>query len=113
MSESRDGLKQQEGKNLLKLKEAMSLLCNASNSKEEAFLNGYLMAKGHEQFVLDNVYPSLSLVAENPKIFIPIELDIKRLYKKLLERDIKKAKELLREIYARDKRNIPKWLSGE
>ena len=101
-----------EVKILNQLKKIVNLFCNiqTTDSKEEAFLKGYLMGLGEALFHLEKAYPNLQLVVENPQIFIEIEKEIRDIHMKIIKERIEQTKELLKEIYEKKDRELPEWL---
>lgn len=80
-----------------------------SLTKEEAFLNGYLMGMGAASYDEHNP-PNFKAIAEDPELFISIEKDILRMRAIVNHKHIEEAKALLRKIYEESGRGIPTWL---
>ncbi|RLC75117.1 MAG: hypothetical protein DRI61_15455 [Chloroflexi bacterium] len=94
------------------LRKLVNLFCNMQPtfSKEEAFLKGYLMGLGSALRFIDGSYPNLQLVAENPDLYIPIEEWAKETYKRIVMNRIEEIKDMLREIYKKEGRELPDWV---
>lgn len=81
----------------------------SSNTKEEAFIKGYMMGMG--SLVSDEKHPpDFDLVAEDPVVFIPIEVEILKIRAKVTHDQIEEAKSELRKIYEMTGRAIPYWI---
>lgn len=77
----------------------------SSMTKEEAFYKGYLMGLGGNL-----PYVDLKLIELDSETFIPIERSVQEIHEQVRKQTIEDAKELLREIYVKEGREIPGWL---
>ncbi|GAH24886.1 unnamed protein product [marine sediment metagenome] len=87
------------------LQTGIELFSKTSNSKEEAFLKGYLMGLG----VVDH-NPNWELMKERPEAAVKIESGISDTHKEVRDKIIEEAKAKLREMYIEDDRGFPEWL---
>ena len=90
------------------LQTGIELFSKTSNSKEEAFLKGYLMGLG----VVDH-NPNWELMKEHPGVAVKIERDISDTHKEVRDKNIEEAKAKLREIYIEEDRGLPEWLEKQ
>jgi hypothetical protein len=92
------------------LKDAMDFFCNiqVADTKEEAFLKGYMMGLGSS-----NKYtPNFELMLKNPQMMIPIEQEIMEINSRVTKDFEVVARKVLMEWYDKEKKPYPDWLVG-
>jgi len=87
------------------LETGMKLFSKTSNSKEEAFLKGYLMGLG-----VVGYNPNWELMNKDPEVAVTVEMNISNTHKEVRDKNIEEAKAKLRDIYIEEDRGLPEWL---
>lgn len=91
------------------LENAMNFFCNiqVADTKEEAFLKGYLMGLGSS----NRYMPNFELMLKNPEMMIPIEQEMVEINIQVAKDFELIARKVTMDLYKKQGKTYPEWLT--